>query len=310
MELPPGEVLADVATASASTENPRSSALHDEMLVLGKVGPDSGESDHGPVMRGTSVFVGEGLPPVPSRIADRIRKWEFVEMYELLPELLADQKSGESSGKQLSRARGRKRVQDVGVWLQCFAVLVGVVANSSPEAVPGLMAYMVSIIRASQEYEGAAWTAYDAAFRRQAAATGQRNWSAVNASLYTICFTGKARRSQRCDNCLSAAHRTSECYALGDETDVASRVHAMETALLAFSERQVSHGPRPPRSSEVCRLFNEKRCNFRSCKYRHVCRWCAGAHAAGDCQVRQDQGPGPMRSEGSRRPSGGGMPPY
>lgn len=31
---------------------------------------------------------------------------------------------------------------------------------------------MVSIIRASQEYEGSAWAAYDTVFRRQAAATG------------------------------------------------------------------------------------------------------------------------------------------
>ena len=88
---------------------------------------------------------------------------------------------------------------------------MGVVAKSAPDAVPGLMAYMVNVIRASQEYEGAAWVAYDAAFRRQAAATGQRDWSKINTSLYTICFTGKARRSQRCDNCLSAAHKTAEC---------------------------------------------------------------------------------------------------
>ena len=64
--------------------------------------------------------------------------------------------------------------------------------------------------------------AYDAAFRRQAAATGQRDWSKINTSLYTICFTGKARRSQRCDICLSAAHMTAECYALGEEDPDAS----------------------------------------------------------------------------------------
>ncbi len=66
------------------------------------------------------------------------------------------------------------------MWLQCFAVFVGVVANYEPEVVPGLMAYMVSIIRASQEYEGAAWVAYDAAYRRQAAATGSKKWGGVN----------------------------------------------------------------------------------------------------------------------------------
>ncbi len=50
-----------------------------------------------------SIYIGKGLPPVPGRIARIIRKWEFVEMHELLlpelllpelllPELLASQK--------------------------------------------------------------------------------------------------------------------------------------------------------------------------------------------------------------------------
>ena len=46
------------------------------------------------------------------------------------------------NGKTAKSSRGRKRVQDIGVWLQCFAVFVGMVAKSSPEAVPGLMAYI------------------------------------------------------------------------------------------------------------------------------------------------------------------------
>ena len=80
------------------------------------------------------------------------------------------------------------------------------------------------------------WSVYDAAFRKQPAATGQRDWGKINSSLYTICFTEKAKLSQRCDDCLSAAHKTSECYALGDEElDVAGRVRAVESALLAFS---------------------------------------------------------------------------
>ena len=41
---------------------------------------------------------------------------------------------------------------------------------------PELMAYQISIVRASQEYEGAAWATYDAAYRRQAAATGHQMW--------------------------------------------------------------------------------------------------------------------------------------
>ena len=77
---------------------------------------------------------------------------------------------------------------------QCFAYYVGVLASSKPALVPDLMAYMISIIRASQEFEGSAWTVYDDAYRRQAATAGdQLQWSQVNPSLYTICFTGKAK---------------------------------------------------------------------------------------------------------------------
>ena len=58
--------------------------------------------------KGTRVFMGEGLPPVPDRLVERIRRWEYIDMYKLLPELLADQKgegTGAGAGKQLSRAK-------------------------------------------------------------------------------------------------------------------------------------------------------------------------------------------------------------
>ena len=157
-----------------------------------------------------------------------------------------------------------------------------------------LMAYMVSVIQESQEYEGAAWVAYDAAFRRQAAATGQQDWSKINTSLYTICFTGKTRRSQRCDSCLSAAHKTAECYALGEEDPDAS-IRAMESVLLALTQGGVP--ARRTRSADVCRLYNERRCNLKNCKYRHACRWCRGGHAGCDCRSSGRPEPGPIHHE-------------
>ncbi len=187
-------------------------------------------------------------------------------------------------------------MQDVDVWLQCFAVFVSVVSKDFPEAVPELMAYMGSIIRASQEYEGAAWAAYDAAFRRQAAAAGQREWSKVNASLCSICFTGKACRSLRCDLCMSASHRTAECYCMDEDPDMARRVKAVESALVVFSTNPQGSG-RAGRPNDICRLYNGKGCYFRNCKFRHACRWCEGNHPGGDCRApaRRDI-TGPIRN--------------
>ena len=115
------------------------------------------------------IYLGDGLPPVPARLAGRIGRWEFIETVDLLPEFWSTLKPGESSAK---RTKAKKRVQDINVWLQCFALYVGVMATKSPKQVPELMAYMISILRASQEYDGSAWETYDAAYRRQAAATG------------------------------------------------------------------------------------------------------------------------------------------
>ena len=79
---------------------------------------------------------------------------------ELLPEFWTTHGVDEL-GKQAKRSKGKKRVQEINVWLQCYALYVAVRAVKAPKLVPELMAY--------QEYEGAA---YDAAYRRQAAATG------------------------------------------------------------------------------------------------------------------------------------------
>ena len=102
------------------------------------------------------VFMGDGLLPVPAKIVDRIGKGEFIEMYELLPELWSSQSSDTDSSKQAKRAKGKKRVQYINVWLQCYALYVGLKAQTNPKLIPELMAYQISILQASQEYEGAA----------------------------------------------------------------------------------------------------------------------------------------------------------
>ncbi len=45
----------------------------------------------------TEVYVGDGLPPVPAKVAARIVKWDFVEMQELLPETLGAKKLREKA---------------------------------------------------------------------------------------------------------------------------------------------------------------------------------------------------------------------
>ena len=61
--------------------------------------------------------------------------------------------------------------------------------------VPQLMAYQVTIIKCSRDFEGSAWAQYDWAYRRQAAQTKDLRWSRLNLTLFSLCFAGKARQN-------------------------------------------------------------------------------------------------------------------
>lgn len=73
--------------------------------------------------------------------------------------------------KPPSCARAKKRIIGLNVWLQSFTTYEEVIAPVE------LMAYLINIIRATQEYEGSAWVVYDLAYRCQATTTGHKKWS-------------------------------------------------------------------------------------------------------------------------------------
>ena len=264
----------------------------------------------------TGIYIGEGLPPVPSKLADRIRKWEFVDMSELLPEYWGQMSlkpaEGPSNAQQPPARRPRK-VTEITSWVQCFASYVGVLAGSSPDAVPELMAYLIHIVRVSQDFGGMAWVNYDMAFRRQAATTGNRQWSKINPSLYSICFAGAARCNKRCDLCLSLTHETRDCAMSGEgEQEMGARLSAIESAILSLTSTRPAASPSlptPPQRREICRSWNENRCTYARCRYRHACRVCLGPRPAVECceralaLPRPRQGPLPRNMSSRMRES-------
>ena len=253
--IPPADTLSQIQTADPATET--------EQGHVTPV-PITGPRTHLGVTQtpsrqqaGPCIHIGDGLPPVPAKLVAKICRHEFVEMHELLPEFWQDQKG---EGKTTTKAK--KRALELTVWLQCFALYVGVLAPRFPLEVPELMAYMIAIIRAAQEYEGPAWAAYDAAYRRQAAAQGLTKWSQINLSLYAICFTGKAKKVDRCDRCLSATHKAEDCSLTAeDDPDVAKWLKAIESAVMALTQPPPTKKPRE-RSTQVCRNWNKNACSF------------------------------------------------
>ena len=66
----------------------------------------------------------------------------------------------------------RKPIKDISTWIQCFAVYIAALCQQHPSAIQEMLAYMLIIIRAAQEFEDPVWRSYDEAFREKAAATG------------------------------------------------------------------------------------------------------------------------------------------
>ena len=156
----------------------------------------------------------------------------------MLPEFWTQTTLDEPDSKPAA-ARRRRQVTEIFTWLQCFCTYVSVLASKHPESMPELMAYIITITRVSQDFAGMAWVRYDAAFRRQAAITGNRRWSQINPSLYSICFTGRAQQTNRCELCFNSSHQTKECALMAEpDPELPSRLKAVETAVVSLATRR------------------------------------------------------------------------
>ena len=204
------------------------------------------------------VYLGEGISPIPE---SKIQRGDFVEMGELLPEFLA----AKDDEGETSKERRSRKVTDIFTWLQCFSTYVSVRAPQSPYLIPELMAYMSTIVRVSQDYSGLAWVRYDAAFRKQAALTQHVRWSVINSTLYTICFTGMAAMTKRCELCFASTHTEQECAQRGDpDPGMKDRLKAIESVVLAMTGKPdpVKAASTVKPSGEPCWKWNSGGCSY------------------------------------------------
>lgn len=101
-------------------------------------------------------------------------------MSEMLPEYWLLTSDDEGASKRHSSQCRWHRVPIIFDWIQCFCSYVSVLTPAYPEVIPELMAYMGTIVKASQEFGDIHWARYDAGYRRQAALTGNRLWSHIH----------------------------------------------------------------------------------------------------------------------------------
>ena len=176
----------------------KSSGTASSVLAAG-----SGKAGVGPsqVPNQERVFLVEGIRPIPQKVVERARAWQFVNLAELIPNKpyspedemsLLQQAQAEGkivlvqSVEQLKRAR--KQITDIVSWLEAFGTLMAIVAPIEPSAIPHMVSHMLRVVRASR-VSGSRWIEFDKEYRLKAVAQGNHKWSSHDADLWDYYVT-------------------------------------------------------------------------------------------------------------------------
>ena len=218
------------------------------------------------------------LTRLPRKLCEKISALEFVEMNELLPETWSAVTAVDAGVIKLPSRRSP--VTDIVVWTECYAMMSAVLVERYPIKAPHLFAYLRRIARAARSFRGPAWVAYDRMFRRQALARRSLDWGIEDPGLYSEAFVGQAQAVARCTHCLSELHSAEACPDL--------------PRFVGLSVQQAGSSAKSGSSSrDVCKKFNEGRCNHRPCRFLHLCMACNKPHPVTRCPSagRQHQQP-------------------
>ena len=227
------------------------------MMTISATIADTREASH------SAVPIGQGRPPVPKKLANKIESGEFVDMAELLPDRLGCTRSLALEDKGGVPKSKRRAVTNILEWIQCFSVYIAIIALKYPERVPDLLGYQSLIIDASIQYEGDSWVGYDRRFRLSAAANLTKAWASLDPTLWNLAFAGNARVS-RCKHCFALTHTSSKCEWASEATQAIST----PPQPLIYPTRQYRR---------IFRKWNNipGRCPVAGCTYEHICLTCA-----------------------------------
>ena len=174
----------------------------------------------------------------------------------------------------------RLPITNTSLWVKRFALMVAVITTTYPHKAPELFAYQASIIRAEKNH----WVAYDWQFCRKAFTRNHLNWSVQNSQLYNKAFMGRAQGDIFCCSyCLQDDH-TAASYPCNLDWPIFGRFPDPCT----WSGGPASlWGPRPTQgravATKVCHRFNQGRCRFARCRFRHQCSNCRPPHVRVPC---------------------------
>ena len=226
-----------------------------------------------------AVVIAEGLPPVSTKLLDKIQKWEFVELVNLLTHDTHGQSRGDTLTitqdgrsmvvRQQDESLGRKKITDITTWVQVFSIYAAILADSessTSEQFKGLMAHMCLMIQLAKDLGGMVWLQYDREFRIWAAAKGVKVWGELNLSIYGRCLAAHQRP-------FSTNRPAPQKRSFDRRDDKKAKGH--QNCCYKWNFDGSCHKPAT------------------ACRYLHSCHFCGGDHRAMECPS-----PAPKSSKG------------
>ena len=90
------------------------------------------------------VLIGRGLPTVPKSLFERIQRWEFIDLAELVPPLSVHDQMIDNQARfalfELIPPK-RKQIESITQWTKAYTVYIAVLLQKFPEQANELLAY-------------------------------------------------------------------------------------------------------------------------------------------------------------------------
>ena len=254
------------AEVSLVRTTPTLPALQVQQLAELPTGAEQGQNQPST----SSVLIADGIPPIPSKVLEKIRRWEYIDLAMLLANDTPDDSSSTVvfNGQALvvspstNPTKKRKIALDIQSWSQAYsmyaAALISADSTTKPESA-GLLAHMFSVLQLAKDLGGSQWLHYDKSFREWAAAKNVRSWGELNLPIFCQCVASQQR--------VAPFSQLLESSPKGGSSSVSGL--------------------------RGCRAWNfEKACRRSGCRFSHSCYFCGGPHRAPNCPSRSRQGPG------------------
>ena len=243
------------------------------------------------------------MPAVPKAVMEKIRKGDYVNFDDLLPNFTPVTEDEFSfrlvpgSGSSVSlvpRNQAKPKVSNFASWMVAFSNFLRIYTAYFPHRVTELVRYQSYIVDFANQFSFTAWLNYDRNFRYRLAQVPSLSWARIDDDLYNR-YLRHASLQSLCFVCRNFGHYASSCYLHSGAMNSNSPFRAPQRSGLGSGQVRPpapgssgAPGDRgfPGRRAEPCHYFNAGGCSSRECRYAHVCRSCHGSHPVTQCSKR------------------------